>query len=93
MCRPSNCHLSNRTAPRPRAGFIDPERLADAAEVDLFLARNAGALLSECSEFLAPYLTAAKLAGEVQHRASRSRSGRVVRQNVVFAVHDSIGAT
>lgn len=46
--------------------FIDPERLSDAAEVDLLLTRNAGALLRECGEFLAPYLTAAKLTGEVR---------------------------
>jgi AcrR family transcriptional regulator len=46
--------------------FIDPERLSDAAEVDLLLTRNAGTLLRECGEFLAPYLTAAKLTGEVR---------------------------
>jgi hypothetical protein len=46
--------------------FIDPERLSDAAEIDLLLTRNAGALLRECGEFLAPYLTAAKLTGEVR---------------------------
>jgi AcrR family transcriptional regulator len=46
--------------------FIDPERVSDAGEVNLLLTRNAGALLRECGEFLAPYLTAAKLTGEVR---------------------------
>jgi AcrR family transcriptional regulator len=46
--------------------FIDPDRLSDAEEVNLLLTRNAGALLRECGEFLTPYLTAAKLTGEVR---------------------------
>jgi AcrR family transcriptional regulator len=46
--------------------FIDPDRLSNAEEVNLLLTRNAGALLRECGEFLAPYLTAAKLTGEVR---------------------------
>jgi AcrR family transcriptional regulator len=46
--------------------FIDPERLSDAGEVNLLLTRNAGALLRECGEFVAPYLTSAKLTGEVR---------------------------
>jgi AcrR family transcriptional regulator len=47
--------------------FIAPERLSDAAEVHALLTRNAAALLRECGEFLAPYLAAAKLTGEVRH--------------------------
>ena len=46
--------------------FIDPDRLSNAEEVTLLLTRNAGALLRECGEFLTPYLTAAKLTGEVR---------------------------
>jgi AcrR family transcriptional regulator len=46
--------------------FITPERLADAAEVNALLTRNAAPLLRECGQFLAPYLTAAKLTGEVR---------------------------
>ena len=46
--------------------FIAPERLSDAAEVNMLLNRNAAALLRECGQFLAPYLAAAKLTGEVR---------------------------
>jgi AcrR family transcriptional regulator len=46
--------------------FIAPERLSDAAEVHTLLTRNAAALLRECGRFLAPYLAAAKLTGEVR---------------------------
>lgn len=45
---------------------IDPDELSDAAEVSSLLNTNAAALLRECGEFLAPYLTAAKLTGEVR---------------------------
>jgi AcrR family transcriptional regulator len=47
--------------------FIAPEGLSDPAEVDTLLIRNAAALLRECGQFLTPYLTAAKLSGEVRH--------------------------
>ena len=46
--------------------FIAADRLSDAAEVNALLTTNAGALLRECGEFLAPYLAAAKLTGEVR---------------------------
>jgi AcrR family transcriptional regulator len=46
--------------------YIAPERLSDAAEVDVLLTKNAAALLRECGQFLTPYLTAAKLTGEVR---------------------------
>lgn len=46
--------------------FIEPETYFDADEVSLLLTKNAGVLLRECTEFLAPYLTAAKLTGEVR---------------------------
>jgi AcrR family transcriptional regulator len=46
--------------------FIAPERLSDAAEVNMLLNRNAAALLGEVGQFLAPYLAAAKLTGEVR---------------------------
>jgi hypothetical protein len=38
----------------------------DADEVSLLLTKNAAVLLRECGEFLAPYLAAAKLTGEVR---------------------------
>jgi AcrR family transcriptional regulator len=46
--------------------FVEPEVYFDADEVSLLLTKNAAVLLRECSEFLAPYLTAAKLTGEVR---------------------------
>ena len=46
--------------------FVEPEMYFDADEVSLLLTKNAAVLLRECSEFLAPYLTAAKLTGEVR---------------------------
>jgi AcrR family transcriptional regulator len=46
--------------------FIEPEDYFDVDEVSLLLTKNAAVLLRECTEFLAPYLTAAKLTGEVR---------------------------
>lgn len=46
--------------------FIAPDKLSDAAEVNSLLTTNAAALLRECGEFFAPYLTSAKLTGEVR---------------------------
>jgi AcrR family transcriptional regulator len=46
--------------------FVEPEKYFDADEVSLLLTKNAAVLLRECTEFLAPYLAAAKLTGEVR---------------------------
>jgi AcrR family transcriptional regulator len=46
--------------------FIDSDGLFDAGEATTLLNRNAAALLRECGQFLAPYLAAAKLTGEVR---------------------------
>lgn len=46
--------------------LIEPEKYFDADEVSLLLTKNAALLLRECGEFLTPYLTAAKLTGEVR---------------------------
>jgi AcrR family transcriptional regulator len=46
--------------------FVEPENYFDADEVSLLLTKNAAILLRECGEFLAPYLAAAKLTGEVR---------------------------
>lgn len=46
--------------------FIDPEKLSDAAEVQVLLNRNAAALLDDCEKFLTPYIEAARLTGEVR---------------------------
>ena len=46
--------------------FGEPERYFDEDEVSVLLTKNAAVLLRECGEFLAPYLTSAKLTGEVR---------------------------
>jgi AcrR family transcriptional regulator len=46
--------------------IVEPEMYFDADEVSLLLTKNAAVLLRECAEFLAPYLAAAKLTGEVR---------------------------
>jgi AcrR family transcriptional regulator len=46
--------------------FVEPEVYFDADEVSLLLTKNAAVLLQECSEFLAPYLAAARITGEVR---------------------------
>ena len=45
---------------------VEPEKFFDGDEVSLLLTKNAGLLLRECVDFVAPYLTAAKLTGEVR---------------------------
>ena len=45
---------------------IEPEKYFDEDEVSLLLTKNAGVLLRECVDFVAPYLIAAKLTGEVR---------------------------
>ncbi|OBG36148.1 TetR family transcriptional regulator [Mycobacterium alsense] len=45
---------------------VEPELYFDSEEVDLMLTKNAAALLKDCSEFLAPYISAARLTGEVR---------------------------
>jgi AcrR family transcriptional regulator len=46
--------------------IVEPEKYFDEDEVGLLLTKNAGVLLRECVEFLAPYIAAAKLTGEVR---------------------------
>ncbi len=46
--------------------FVEREKYFDPDEVSLLLTKNAAKLLAECGQFLAPYLAAAKLTGEVR---------------------------
>jgi AcrR family transcriptional regulator len=55
--------------------FVEPEMYFDADEVGLLLTKNAALLLRECSEFLAPYLAAAKLTGEVRKDLNVAAAG------------------
>src|SRR5690349_5069930 len=45
--------------------LVEPELYFDQEQVDLMLTKNASTLLRECGEFLAPYISAARLTGEV----------------------------
>ncbi|GBE64497.1 putative TetR-family transcriptional regulator [Mycobacterium sp. MFM001] len=45
---------------------VEPEKYFDQEEVDLLLTKNSAVLLQECGDFIAPFLVAAKLTGEVR---------------------------
>lgn len=45
---------------------VEPEVYFDSEEVNLMLTKNAATLLQECAEFLAPYVSAARVTGEVR---------------------------
>lgn len=45
---------------------VEPEVYFDSEEVNLMLTKNAATLLQECAEFLAPYVAAARVTGEVR---------------------------
>lgn len=45
---------------------VEPEVYFDHEEVNLMMTKNAATLLKECSDFLAPYVSAARLTGEVR---------------------------
>ncbi|MDG4669387.1 TetR/AcrR family transcriptional regulator [Mycobacterium sp. 236(2023)] len=46
---------------------VEPEVYFDPEEVNLMLTKNAATLLRECAEFLAPYVAAARVTGEVRN--------------------------
>ncbi|MCV7354158.1 TetR/AcrR family transcriptional regulator [Mycolicibacterium fluoranthenivorans] len=45
---------------------VEPEVYFDQEEVNLMLTKNAATLLRECAEFIAPYISAARVTGEVR---------------------------
>lgn len=45
---------------------VEPEAYFDQDEVNLMMTKNAATLLKDCADFLAPYVTAARLTGEVR---------------------------
>ncbi|MCG7581194.1 TetR/AcrR family transcriptional regulator [Mycolicibacterium sp. OfavD-34-C] len=45
---------------------VEPEVYFDPEEVNLMLTKNAAVLLRDCAEFLAPYVAAARVTGEVR---------------------------
>jgi AcrR family transcriptional regulator len=54
---------------------VEPEKYFDQEEVNLLLTKNAAVLLAECADFLAPYLSAAKLTGEVSRDLDVAAAG------------------
>jgi AcrR family transcriptional regulator len=46
--------------------IVEPENYFDADEVSVMLTKNAAVLLRECTDFLATYIAAAKVTGEVR---------------------------
>jgi hypothetical protein len=55
--------------------IVEPEKYFDPDEVSLLLTKNAAVLLRECGEFLAPYLAAARLTGEVRKELDVAAAG------------------
>jgi AcrR family transcriptional regulator len=45
---------------------VEPEAYFDEEEVNVMMTKNASTLLKECADFFAPYVSAAKLTGEVR---------------------------
>lgn len=45
---------------------VEPQPYFDEEEVNLMLTKNSSTLLRECGEFLTPYISAARLTGEVR---------------------------
>jgi hypothetical protein len=56
--------------------IVEPEKYFDADEVSVMLTKNAAVLLRECTEFLAPYIAAAKLTGEVRRELDVHAAGK-----------------
>ncbi len=70
--------------------FVEPELYFDDQQVSLMMTKNAATLLQECADFFAPFFTAAKLTGEVRNDLDVAGGHRVVRSNVVLAVHHTV---
>jgi AcrR family transcriptional regulator len=56
---------------------LEPEKYFDEDEVGLLLTKNAGVLLRECVDFVAPYLKAAILTGEIRKDVDVQVAGEV----------------
>ncbi len=72
--------------------FMEPERYFNADEVSLLLTKNAAVLLRECSDFLAPYLTSAKLTGEVRKDLDVAAAGEWYAR-MLFSLFSTPSAT
>ncbi len=72
--------------------FFEPEKYFDAYEVSLLLTKNAAVLLRECTEFLTPYLVAAKLTGEVRKDLDVAAAGEWFAR-MLFSLFSTPSAT
>lgn len=71
---------------------IEPENYFDADEVSLLLTKNAAVLLRECTDFLAPYIAAAKLTGEVRKDLDVTAAGEWYSR-MLFSLFSTPSAT
>ncbi|MBV9091767.1 MAG: TetR/AcrR family transcriptional regulator [Mycobacteriaceae bacterium] len=55
--------------------IVEPQKYFDQEQVDLLMTKNAAVLLQECTDFVAPYLVAAKLTGEVRKDLDATAAG------------------
>lgn len=67
---------------------VEPEKYFDEEQVNLLLTRNAAEFLRECSEFLAPYLSAGRLTGEVRKDLDISAAGEWVAR-ILFSLFNT----
>ena len=72
--------------------YIEPEKYFDEDEVGLLLTKNAGVLLRECVDFVAPYLTAAKLTGEIRKDVDVKIAGEVFAR-LLFSLFSTPSST
>jgi AcrR family transcriptional regulator len=71
---------------------VESEKYFDEEEVNLLLTRNAAVLLQECSDFVAPYLAAAKLTGEVRKELDVSAAGEWISR-ILFSLFNTPSPT
>lgn len=67
---------------------VEPEKYFDEEEVGVLLTRNAAVLLQECGDFVAPYLTAAKLTGEVRKDLDVAAAGEWIGR-ILFSLFNT----
>jgi AcrR family transcriptional regulator len=71
---------------------VEPEKYFDEEEVGVLLTRNAAVLLAECSDFVAPYLAAAKLTGEVRKDLDVAAAGEWIAR-ILFSLFNTPSPT
>jgi hypothetical protein len=72
--------------------YLEPEKYFDEDEVALLLTKNAGVLLRECVDFVAPYLKAAILTGEIRKDVDVQVAGEVFAR-LLFSLFSTPSST